>query len=214
MPHRPRGDLICEPHARDLLVGLDCPRLVQQRRRVGRSRKGVEPGYRVRRRLAHHPVRRLRAEAQLEADALELVRRPARDLERTYRGRSRVGGVVARHEPNVLRPRRLCRIMRGGLDRDQDRIAFAREHRRVEALHAPEVRQVEDVVGSPHDERVELLLGHQRAHALEFRVVARPAHERTRSGAGAPCASCQETTGFRSTPIFSISASITSPGFR
>src|SRR5262245_16356566 len=28
------------------------------------------------------------------------------------------------------------------------------------------------------------------------------------------CASSHETTGFRSTPIFSISASITSPGFR
>ena len=36
----------------------------------------------------------------------------------------------------------------------------------------------------------------------------------TRSGGGSPCASCQPITGFRSTPILSISASITSPGFR
>ena len=39
-------------------------------------------------------------------------------------------------------------------------------------------------------------------------------YHRTRPGGGSPCASSQETTGFRSTPIFSISASITSPGFR
>ena len=36
----------------------------------------------------------------------------------------------------------------------------------------------------------------------------------TRSGGGSPCASCQPITGFRRTPIRSISASITSPGFR
>ena len=36
----------------------------------------------------------------------------------------------------------------------------------------------------------------------------------TRSGGGSPCASCQPITGLRRTPIRSISASITSPGFR
>ena len=39
-------------------------------------------------------------------------------------------------------------------------------------------------------------------------------HGRTRGGGGVPCASCHETTGFRSTPIRSISASTTSPGLR
>ena len=41
-----------------------------------------------------------------------------------------------------------------------------------------------------------------------------PGHQRTRSGAGSPCASSHAITGFRNTPIRSISASITSPGFR
>ena len=58
----------------------------------------------------------------------------------------------------------------------QRRLALAREDDRVVALHAPEVRQVEDVVGRADDERVELVLGHQRANAVELRVVARPAH--------------------------------------
>ena len=46
----------------------------------------------------------------------------------------------------------------------------------------------------------------RRAHASP--------HGRMRGGAGSPCASCHDTTGLRSTPIRSISASITSPGFR
>ena len=40
------------------------------------------------------------------------------------------------------------------------------------------------------------------------------AHQRTLGGAGSPCASCHEITGLRSTPMRSISASITSPGLR
>ena len=39
-------------------------------------------------------------------------------------------------------------------------------------------------------------------------------YHRSRSGGGSPCASCQPITGLRRTPIRSISASITSPGFR
>src|SRR5213080_945893 len=39
-------------------------------------------------------------------------------------------------------------------------------------------------------------------------------YQDTRGGAGSPCASCHEITGLRSTPIRSISASITSPGLR
>ena len=39
-------------------------------------------------------------------------------------------------------------------------------------------------------------------------------YHRTRGGAGSWCASCHEITGFRSTPIFSISHSMTSPGLR
>ena len=61
---------------------------------------------------------------------------------------------------------------------------------------------------------VEAALLHQRTDALQTRVVPRPAHHRTRGGAGSSCASCHDTTGFRSTPMRSISASITSPGRR
>ena len=47
------------------------------------------------------------------------------------------------------------------------------------------------------------------------RAAAEPAdYQRTRGGAGSPWPSCHEITGLRSTPILSISASITSPGLR
>jgi hypothetical protein len=64
-------------------------------------------------------------------------------------------------------------------------------------------------------EREELIQRAQAARRIEQRAdpdLAR--YHLTRSGASSPCASCQEITGFRSTPIRSISASITSPGFR
>src|SRR5207302_10745450 len=61
-------------------------------------------------------------------------------------------------------------------------------------------------------------VGYPELHARVL-VVGAPcgtaaAHQRTRGGGGVPCASCQEITGLRSTPIPSISASITSPGRR
>ena len=62
------------------------------------------------------------------------------------------------------------------LETDEHGLALAREHAGVVALHPPEVREIEDVVGRADHERVELLLGHQRAHALELRVVSRPGH--------------------------------------
>jgi len=50
-------------------------------------------------------------------------------------------------------------------------------------------------------------------HAVALPAQASP-HGRIRGGAGSPCPSCHEITGLRSTPIPSISASITSPGRR
>ena len=48
----------------------------------------------------------------------------------------------------------------------------------------------------------------------ELDISSRIGYQRTRGGAGSPWPSCHEITGLRSTPIPSISASITSPGFR
>ena len=212
--HRRRGDLVRDPHPLELLRRLDRPCLVQQRRGVRSSGPSIEPCLRIGRGLADHPVRSLRPERELQAHARVLARSLEREIERAHRRRPRVGRVVPREEPNVLGPRAMRDVVRRRLERDQRRLPRPRKDHGFVALHAPEVRQVEDVVGSPDDQRVELLLGHQRPDALELRVVPLPRHQRTRSGAGSPWASCQETTGFRSTPILSISASITSPGFR
>ena len=105
-----------------------------------------------------------------------LARGLASELEHARRRRPRVDLVVALEEADVARPGHPRRVLLRRLEADEHRLALAREDARVVPLHPPEVRQVEDVVGRPHDERVELVLGHERANALELRVVARPAH--------------------------------------
>src|SRR5207248_9029325 len=66
--------------------------------------------------------------------------------------------------------------------------------------------------------RLPVLLGHVRIGLGQRREGPHPVEQRlyhvARGGAGSPCASSQDTTGLRRTPIFSISASITSPGCR
>ena len=108
--------------------------------------------------------------------AMVLAGRALHLLENARDRRSWVGRVVAGEEPQLVGPRRAGRILLRGLEAREYRLALAREDDRIEALHSPEVREVEDVVGRADDERVELLLGHERADALELRVVARPAH--------------------------------------
>ena len=176
MLHRRGRDLVREAHALDLLLGLERAGLGEQRCRVlDTGTEGGEPLLREGRRFADHAIGSLRAEGELEADRLVLAAHRLRGLEHAGDRGSRVAGVVAREHPDVIGPGRASRILLGRLEADEDRLALAREDARVVSLHAPEVREVEDVVGRPHDERVEPPLGHERADAVELRIVARPA---------------------------------------
>jgi hypothetical protein len=146
----------------------------EQRRPVDGVRERVEPAPGERRRLADHPVGRLRAERQLETDATVRSRSFERGVERARERRPRIVGRVAADEAHVGRPRGARRVLLRRLEADQHRLALAREDAGVVALHPPEVRQVEDVVRRAHDERVEPLVRQQGADAIELRVVARP----------------------------------------
>ena len=84
--------------------------------------------------------------------------------------------TAAVEEADVVRPRHTSGVVERRFEREQGRLAFAREDDDVVALHREEVREIEDVVGRADDERVDVLLAHERTHALELRVVARPAH--------------------------------------
>ena len=93
----------------------------------------------------------------------------------------KVGGrgsrsVVALEQPNVLRPGGAARVVFLRLDGDERGFAFAREDRDVVALHAPVVGEVDDVVGRADDQRVEIMLLHQIADAVQFRFVDRIGH--------------------------------------
>ena len=175
--HRRGGDLVREPHPLDLLRGLDRPRLDEQRRRVDRARKRVEPApsctSSARRPCGRRPASRATARARpsrtpRRADAASSSVRSD--------GRPRVVGDVPVDEPHVRRPGRPRRVVGRRLEAEQRRLALAGEDDGVPALHAPEVRQVEDVVGRARDDRVDPLPGHQRPHPVELRVVPRPRH--------------------------------------
>src|SRR6185312_406400 len=115
-------------------------------------------------------------ERELETDALVPARGLSRELEHARTGRPRIALVVAREEADVGGPGTTRGVLLRRLEADQDRLAVPREDAGVIALHPPEIRQVEHVVGRADDERIQVVLRHQRADAVEFRVVARPAH--------------------------------------
>ena len=195
--------------ARDLLPVFNTACAAEQRRTVDRTTEGVEPGLRERRGLADHPVGRRGAEGQLQADPSIAACNRDRRVERACERRARIRLVVAADEADVRCPRRslgvLCRrsrqISTGSPSRGKTQ-AFV-------PLHAPEVREVENVVGRAHDERVEPVLGHQGTDALELRLVSLPGHRnRLRGNAPRACAargrrrpsSARAPEGHRSAP--------------
>ncbi len=112
---------------------------------------------------------------QLQPDGPVLGSALPGDVERACERWSRVRRVVPGEEAHVRCPCGPFRVVRAGLQADEDRLALARKHADVVALHPPEVREVEDVVGRADDERVQPTFVHQHAHPVELGVVARPA---------------------------------------
>ena len=174
--HRCRRDVVREAHAVDLLLGLERTGFGDEWRRVGDVTERGEPLGRERGRLANHAVCGLRPERELEPHPSVRARRGARELEHAGNRRPRIRRVVPCEEEDVVGPGRADCVVLARLEAHERRLALEREDARVVALHAPEVRQVEDVVRRADDERVELALVHERTHAVELRVVARPRH--------------------------------------
>jgi hypothetical protein len=178
--HRGGRDVVGESHAYDLLLRLERASGGEKRRRVGDVAEGGEPLTGEGRRLADHAIRGLGPERELEPHALVWARRLARQLEHPRCRRPRVALVIALEEANLGCPRSPCGVVLRGFEADENGLALAREDTGVVPLHAPEVGEVEDVVGCTDDQRVESVLVHQRAYALQLRVVTRPAHLRSR----------------------------------
>ncbi len=174
--HGGGGDLVREPHALDLLLGLDRAGLGEERRRVLRFAERVEPVAGEGRGLADHAIGSLGSERQLQSDGLVLGGALPDGVERACERWSRVRRVVPGEEADVRCPGGPFRVVRAGLEADEDRLALARKHADVVALHPPEVGEVEDVVGRADDERVQPTFVHQLAHPIELGVVARPGH--------------------------------------
>jgi hypothetical protein len=174
--HRLTGNLVRDAQTCDLLLGLDHSRAGEQWRRIGCLRERVEPRLRERRRLTDHSIRRLRAERKLQPDAPVRAARVDRYVQRAPGYGTRIRLVVAADIAHVRCPAGAGGILGRRLETDEHRLAVAREDAGIVALHAPEVREVENVVGSADDERVDPVVRHEPANAVELRVVAGPAH--------------------------------------
>ena len=137
------------------------------------------------------------ADVALRAEVVDLVRAGSSrsswfSEERVGRGRRSGGPSSGRAGPNRW-------SIRGRVEASSSGAPC----RDLVALLEQELGQVRAVLArDPGDER------------LPLRRPEAPFYQRTRGGAGSPWPSCHETTGLRSTPIRSISASITSPGLR
>ena len=119
MVHRRRRELVRQPQALELLLGLDRARADEERRRVCSLRERVEPRGGEGRGLADHAVRGLGAERELEPDPLVVARGLDRGVERPRERRPRILGVVAADQPHVVGPGRARGVLLRGLDRDQ-----------------------------------------------------------------------------------------------
>ena len=157
--HRQSRQFVGQLHAVDLLRGLDGAAMIQYQVSVddfaGDRLKGIEPRLRPCARLAHHAVRTLRPLRKFEADAagqIAFLQNLHGDIERARARRSRIGGMIALEEANVLRPRCSTRVFFLRLESDQSRLPFARKDRDVVALHAPVIRQIDDVIRRAHDQ--------------------------------------------------------------
>ena len=170
-----RGQLVGQAHALDFLRGLDGAGFGQQRRRIchlpGDGLEGVEVSLRERRGLADHAVTGLRAHAQLDADSIgeaALSEHAKRQIEAAHLRWARITLVVAFEQADVLRPGRAFGIGPLWLDHAQRGLALGREDDRVVALHAPVIREIDDVVRRAADQRGQALILHHGADAGEL----------------------------------------------
>ena len=173
MVHRCRRDVVREAHAVDLLLGLERTGFGDWRR-VGDVTERGEPLGRERGRLANHAVCGLRPE-RLEPHPSVRARRGVRELEHAGNRRPRIRRVVPCEEEDVVGPGRADCVVLARLEAHERRLALEREDAR-RSPSCPRSSSGKDVVRRADDERVELALVHERTHAVELRVVARPRH--------------------------------------
>jgi len=193
--------------------GLDAPANVRQIRAGLRESECVSMND-VARAGKEHDALEIRVPAEMinvkvrQEDDVDLVRSDAQVVERAGQATFVLGGPV----PETRRPDTGVHEDRDPLRADEEAVA-----REAPAVTGEELR-IELAVQLPLFSRhlgIDLgVVGEQSDRVGHRQELDRADYHRTRGGAGSPCASSQPTTGFLSTPMRSISASITSPGLR
>src|SRR6267378_2689992 len=144
-----RSKFICQAHALDFLSSLEHTNLSQKQRRIDRflasSTKSIVKSLPVNGRLPHHPIADLRSLRKLDAHPPRKFSFPQNlngHFHRTDHRRPRIFRMIKRKEPDIFIPSGALRLAKLRLDHQQRRLAFAREDRKIIALHGPVIREV------------------------------------------------------------------------
>src|SRR5258705_5442404 len=149
MLHAQRSKFIGQAHALDLLSSLEHTNLSQKRSSIDRflasTTKRIVKSLPVNGRLAHHAIADLRSLRKLDAHPPRKFSFP-QNLNSHFHCadhlRPRIFRMIERKKPNVFIPCRALRLAKLRLDHQKCRLAFAREDRKVIALHGPVIREV------------------------------------------------------------------------
>src|SRR6266571_471778 len=181
--HSNAGQLVCQTHALDFLIGLDHAHFAEQWRRVhhllARASKGIEVTLRIDRGLANHAVTNLRTLPKLDADAVRqfpFAQNIQRHVQRARGRRTVVQWMVKIEVAYIFIPCRALGFAKLRLNHQERRVAFAGEDGDVVALHRPIVGQIKNVVGRADNQGGEVVLLHHLPHATPFFEVERIGH--------------------------------------
>src|SRR6267378_65665 len=149
MLHAQRSEFICQAHALDFLPRLEHTKLRQERRSIDRflasTTKRIVKSLPVNGRLPYHPLADLRSLRKLDAHPPRKFSFPQNlngHFHRADHRWPRIFRMIERKKPNVFIPCRALRLAKLRLDHQKCRLAFAREDRKIIALHGPVIREV------------------------------------------------------------------------
>src|SRR5882762_1868263 len=149
MLHAQRSEFICQAQTLDFLSRLEHTNLSQKQRRIDRFlasiTKRIVKSLPVNGRLAHHAIADLRSLRKLDAHSPRKFSLP-QNLNSHFHcanhRRPRIFRMIERKKPDIFIPSGALRLAKLWFDYQQRRLAFARENRKIIALHGPVIREV------------------------------------------------------------------------
>src|SRR5712672_999493 len=149
MLHAQRSQFICQAHSLDFLSRLEHTNLRQEWRSIDRflasTTKRIVKSLPVHGRLPYHAIADLRSLRKLDAHPPRKFSFPQNlkgHFHRADHRGPRIFRMIERKKPDIFIPSGALRLSKLRFDYQQRRLAFAREDRKIIALHGPVIREV------------------------------------------------------------------------